>query len=111
MIKLILLTPLALIVLMPGQEIIVENTSQDIRYVIAEVTGYTSSEAETDSTPNLTAWQTPTRDGVIACPRSIEFGTIVEIDGKRYVCEDRMNLKYPDRWDIWFAEYDSAIEF
>src|SRR3990167_280226 len=71
--------------------------------IIAEVTGYSSEIGQTDSTPFLTAAQTKVRDGVIACPRYIEFFTKVEVDGKEYICEDRMSLKYPDRWDIWFS--------
>lgn len=37
---------------------------------------------------------------VIACPCEIAFGTIVEIKGKAYVCEDRMAARFNSRFDI-----------
>ena len=33
------------------------------------------------------------------------------IDGKDYTCEDRMNIRYTDRFDIWFGSYAEAIDF
>ena len=113
MIKLLLISPLFLTALIPGTEIYIENPphTRSHSFLMAEVTAYTSSENETDSTPYLTAAQTATRDGVIACPRYIPFFTVVEIDSKKYSCEDRMALKHPDRWDIWMASYEDAIEF
>ena len=48
-------------------------------------------------------------DGAIACPRAIKLGTAVEIDGIEYICEDRLSLKYDNRFDIWQQDYDTAI--
>lgn len=39
--------------------------------------------------------------GAIACPRSIKLGTQVLFDGQVYTCEDRMNKRYTNRFDIF----------
>lgn len=91
--------------------IVITNPPVDYRIVIAEVTGYSSDSNQTDNTPYLTAWQTKAREGVIACPRYIPFGTLVEIDSKQYTCEDRMNLKWPERWDLWFSSKQKALNY
>jgi len=75
------------------------------------VTGYSSTPEECDDTPFITASNTQVRDGVIACPRYLEFGTYISIDGKTYICEDRMSTKYPHRFDIWFPNKWSAQAF
>jgi 3D (Asp-Asp-Asp) domain-containing protein len=48
-------------------------------------------------------------DGAIACPRAIKLGTRVEIDGIEYICEDRLSVKYDNRFDIWQQDYETAI--
>ena len=75
------------------------------------VTAYSSDPNETDDTPFLTAAQTPVRTGVIACPRYIEFGSEIIIDGETYICEDRMNLKHPHRFDIWMESKEEALNW
>lgn len=75
------------------------------------MSAYTSDPAETDDTPNITASGTRTRHGIVACPRHIEFGTEVEIDGVRYLCEDRMNIRYDNHYDIWFESKKDAIQY
>lgn len=68
----------------------------------AHVTGYNTVPAQTDNTPCIAASGANIcgRTDVIACPRSIKFGTIIEINGKTYVCEDRLARKYDSRFDI-----------
>ena len=83
----------------------------DFKVIEADITGYSSEIGQTDSTPFLTAAQTKVRDGVIACPRYIKFFTKVEVDGKEYSCEDRMNIRYMDRFDIYFESKEEALEF
>ena len=39
----------------------------------------------------------------IAAPRNIPLGSIAIIDGKSYVCEDRTNIKYNGRFDIFIS--------
>lgn len=70
--------------------------------VKAFITGYTLTEAETDQTPTISAsgHDILGRSDVVACPRHLPFGTEVEIDGKNYVCLDRMAKKFNGRFDI-----------
>lgn len=71
--------------------------------VSATVTAYTSSVDETDDDPFVTASGKLVRVGTLACPSKYKFGTVVEIQGERYTCEDRMNKRYrhTERFDIW----------
>lgn len=80
----------------------------------ADVTQYTSVETcpnhqcQTASGRYIDATDTD----VIACPRKYKLGSRVIIDGKEYICEDRLSEKYPLRWDIWAGDdYYSAIQF
>ncbi len=78
-------------------------------------TGYSSSPHQTDNTPFITASGTLVRDGIIA-NNLLPFGTKVrfpEIYGdKIFVVEDRMNQKKGYyHVDIWFPEYEQALNF
>lgn len=70
--------------------------------VRAHVTGYNTIPGQTDSTPCIAASGANIcgRHDVVACPRRISLGTIVEIRGTTYVCEDRLAKKYDTRFDI-----------
>ena len=58
----------------------------------AYVTGYNTVRDQTDDTPCIAASGANIcgRRDTVACPRLFELGTIVEINGRKYVCEDRM---------------------
>jgi 3D (Asp-Asp-Asp) domain-containing protein len=76
-------------------------------------TAYNSMESQTDSTPWITASGTRCRPGVIAS-NFLPIGTKVMIDGfgnRVFTVEDRMNKRYKKRIDIWFRDYDDAIQF
>lgn len=77
------------------------------------VTGYSSEISQTDSTPFITASGTKVRDGVIACPTYLDFGSKIIIDGEIYTCEDRMKQTEPYKYyfDIWFATREEALEW
>lgn len=79
--------------------------------ITAVVTSYSSEPEQTDSTPEITASNKQVRDGFAACPYRYPFGTGIVIEGKRYVCEDRMSRKFPDRFDIWSPSKEAAIEW
>ena len=81
------------------------------KIVFAEVTAYSSTLGQTDSTPHLTAHQTLVDEQTIACPRYLSFHTKVVIQGQIYECLDRMNIKYPDRFDVWFPTKQQAVDF
>lgn len=53
--------------------------------------------------------------GMIACPRSMKFGTILKINDTEYSCEDRTALRFDGRIDIYFGDneedYQEALQF
>lgn len=77
----------------------------------AKVSAYTSDPLETDDTPTITASGSTTRHGIVA-NNCLEFGSEVEIQGKVYVVEDRMNSRYGcERYDIWMLDKVQAIQW
>jgi hypothetical protein len=63
------------------------------RVVVAPVTAYRDR--------GIMANRKRVHPGAIAAPRWVPLGTICVIAGKRYVVSDRVNKRYPTRWDIW----------
>ncbi len=68
----------------------------------AYVTGYNTVSKQTDGNPCTAASGANIcgRRDAVACPRHIDLGTVVEIRGTTYVCEDRLAKKYSTRFDI-----------
>lgn len=81
--------------------------------IYAWTTGYNSVEAQTDSTPCIGAGgYICGMTNVVACPREIPLGTWISIDGEYYKCLDRLNIKYDNRFDIFFdKDLDGAINY
>lgn len=75
---------------------------EEYEQVRAYITGYNTVPEQTWGDPCIAASGANIcgRDDVAACPRSIELGTVVEIDGKEYTCLDRLAPKYDHRYDI-----------
>ena len=97
-----------------GKEVYIRESSPEYTdSFIAEVTQYTSSVEETDDTPNLTASGETTGPGTIACPSRFKFGTIIQIEKRFYICNDRMNKRYrnSDHFDVWTEKREDAIKF
>ena len=71
-------------------------------YIEAYVTGYNTVIGQTDAMPCIGALGTNIcgRRNVIACPPLLPLGTMVEIKGKTYICEDRLAHKFRNRFDI-----------
>ena len=71
-------------------------------YVETYVTGYNTVPGQTDYTPCIAASGANIcgRRDVVACPPLLPLGAVVEIKGKKYVCEDRIARKYQARFDI-----------
>jgi 3D (Asp-Asp-Asp) domain-containing protein len=91
-------------------------------YVKVLATGYSSTIAQTDSTPFVTAANTPSRPGVLAASQDLlreytpgapfSFGDRVKIYGVGdFIVEDCMNPRWTNRVDIWFPSRDEAIRF
>ncbi len=98
------------------QEPYVYQTAMPIAPVFrtyAVITAYNPVPSQTDSTPDITASGQKVRKGIVACPAWLKFGTIVEIDGKLYECQDRMNARYAwkSHFDILMFDYQQAREF
>jgi len=91
-------------------------------YIKVLASGYSSSIAETDSTPFVTAANTASRRGVLAVSQDLlreytpgapfSFGDRVKIYGVGdFIVEDSMNSRWTNRIDIWFPSRDEAIRF
>jgi len=85
----------------------VEDTLQVIWLLDAEVTNYSELDSCHTGKSCLMANGKKAHIGALACPRNLRLGTRVIIDNTPYVCEDRVSLKYPNRFDI-FAGYGKA---
>lgn len=78
------------------------------------VTGYSSTNGETDGTPYLTAIGTAVRDGVVAA-NFLPIGTVVRFPDKfgekLFIVEDRMAERFGIRVDIWMLNKEEAKKF
>ena len=53
----------------------------------------------------------PSLDHTIAAPRWIPLGSIVIIEGRRYVVEDRTNIRYNGRYDLFMSNHQTALQW
>lgn len=78
--------------------------------VVREVTGYTSTVAETDSTPEIAAngqniWTLYQRGEMTCATNAFPFGTRLSVDGLGVcVVRDLMNRRYRERVDWYFGK-------
>ncbi len=93
------------------EEAIPEEAAPKNNVLLAQVTAYSSSLDETEGDPFITASGKRVRDGIIACSREYPFGTRFLIEGKLYVCLDRLARKYDHRIDIWKPNKAEALQF
>lgn len=84
-----------------------------------EVSGYSSTESQTDSTPFITANGDRVHVGTLAA-NFLSFGTRVmfpyNFPNQTFVVDDRMNQRYGDissgtRMDIWFSSTSEALQW
>ena len=78
--------------------------------IMAVITAYSPKEG-CDDPDCITASGEIVKEGMIACPRELKFGTKIKIQDEIYECKDRMAKKYNDRFDIFFSSYESAMEW
>lgn len=87
---------------------------EGVKRMTVHITAYSSTPDQTDDTPFITAAGTHVRDGIVAA-NFVPLYTrikIPELFGERvFIVEDRMNRRYQDRVDIWFADRESALKF
>src|SRR3990167_11293614 len=106
--NIVLLTLLIGISMLPSRSIVWKYEPVVVQAVI---TGYSSTEDQTDSTPNLTAYGTKVRKGIVA-NNCLPRGTQVKIGASSYVVEDKKNPRYGCEWfDIWFESRELAINW
>jgi len=88
--------------------------------IIAEVSAYTSRKIETDDTPCINAWGDNICNihragiGIIACPSKFNRLDLIEINGKQFLCLDRMNIRYRNGnyFDVYFGmDLEGARKF
>lgn len=84
------------------------------RLIEVDLTAYSSTEDQTDSTPFIAASGKHVYEGMVAA-NFLPFGTKIKIPalyGDRiFTVDDRMNRRYQNTVDIWFANRTSAINF
>lgn len=108
--------------LVSPKTIVIENTKikfakasvvpEEKEWKTAEFSAYTASSDETDAYPLVMASGKMVYVGAIACPRSMELGTKVEVRGLGvYTCEDRMNERYESNFDIFMVTKKEARDF
>jgi len=88
-----------------------DNSPASVNILEGEFSGYTASEDETDSSPNIMANGKTVFVGAIA-NNCLDFGTKVKVNGKEYIVSDRMNPRYDcNNFDIYFETKDDARKF
>lgn len=99
-----------LMLIIPDREIVIERQPTIIH---AEVTAYNAVKSQTDDSPDIVASGKNAKVGMAACPTWLEFGTIIEVSNKRWVCEDRMAKRYRDGhyFDLLVETHEEAKQF
>jgi len=96
------------------------NSESTSEIIIAEVSAYTSRKIETDDTPCINAWGDNICNihkagiGIVACPSRFNRLDLIEINGKQFLCLDRMNIRYRNGnyFDIYFGmDLEGAKKF
>ncbi|MFW5639845.1 MAG: hypothetical protein ACOC0H_01625 [Thermodesulfobacteriota bacterium] len=98
----------------PPWKLLTSAYGEENRLKFGVFTAYTACPEETDDDPDIMASGNKVYVGAIACPRYIDFGTRVRVEGMgEYTCEDRMNRRYrhQNRFDILMIEKKQALQF
>lgn len=82
---------------------------KEVKTLSAVFTAYSKGDGFTPS--DTMASGKKVYEGAIACPRSIALGTVIEVQGKKYTCEDRMALKNDGNFDIYMETRAEALSF
>ena len=98
-------------VIRPSSELIQPHKASKLIY--AQVTKYTKVETCPKTECITASGRVAKADDTVACPRYIELGTVVSVNGKIYRCSDRLNKKYDSRFDIFAGnnrqDYQEAL--
>lgn len=82
------------------------------------VTSYNNHSSQTDSTPNITATNRPTREGMVAVSPDLlkkgiaHYGDLLYIScfDKWYLIEDTMNSRFERRVDIFLFDKQESLK-
>jgi len=102
-------------VLFVSHEIYIENTKAVTIEAVpkewkqATFTAYTKGDGFTPS--DTMASGKKVYVGAVACPRSLSLGTVIEVQGKKYTCEDRKAIRFDNEFDIYMQTRSEAIAF
>lgn len=78
---------------------------------VGEFSAYNAEIGQTDSDPFTMASGKKVYEGAVA-NNCLPFGTQIELNGKIYTVEDRMNKRYGcEHFDLFLNSYSEAIEF
>ena len=79
--------------------------------ILGEFTAYNPDPEQTDDEPLIMASTKEVYDGAIA-NNCLPFGTEIILDGKTYIVDDRMNIRYDcDVFDIFLTSKEEAIKW
>lgn len=81
--------------------------------VVATITAYCACiKCCGPNANNITAnGKTPKPNHTIAASRRFPFGSIVQVEGRTYVVEDRLAKRFDSRFDIFFSRHKDAQAF
>lgn len=90
------------------------ETGKNVNQIEVELTAYSSTESQTDSTPFLAASGKRVHDGMVAA-NFLPFGTKIKIPAlfgdKIFIVGDRMSKRFQNRIDVWFNDTEKAVKF
>jgi 3D (Asp-Asp-Asp) domain-containing protein len=106
----------------PVAALLPEHGGDALEFHRVVITGYSSSDRETDDSPDLTASMTPAQDGCLALSRDLlrtftpkapfDFGDYVLIPKVGiFLVQDTMHPRWRSRADIWFADSQTAARW
>jgi len=90
------------------EEVVIAN---DTKRQVGEFSAYNAEEGQTDANPFVMASGKKVYSGAVA-NNCLAFGTKIDVKGKTYTVEDRMNSRYGcDHFDIFMWEKSDALAF
>jgi 3D (Asp-Asp-Asp) domain-containing protein len=93
------------------EETVVTEETPKYREVTMNVSAYTASDDECGKSDGITASGVVAVEGVTIAADDLPFGTVVEIQGKYYVVQDRFGGNHRNRIDIFMVSRSSALHF
>lgn len=94
-----------------AREEMTESPSDSPEVSVGEFSAYNAEIGQTDSDPFTMASGKKVYEGAVA-NNCLPFGSKIELNGKIYTVEDRMNKRYGcEHFDLFFNSYAEAIEF